>query len=65
MRMLFSQVLCGSVLTPRAGVYSVIGLNSVQVLTIIDLRYFYVWRNSRADRGLTVIEGDPNFRYSL
>lgn len=49
----------------KSGVYSVVGLNAFQIVTVVGLRYFYVWQNKRADKGKTVIEGDPNFRYSL
>lgn len=41
------------------------GFNAFQMVTVVGLRYFYVWQNKRADKGKTVIEGDPNFRYSL
>lgn len=40
-------------------------MNCFQIATVIGLRLFFMWRNMLADRGRVVIEGDPDFRYSL
>ncbi len=47
------------------GVWSVVGLNCFQVITIIGLRFFFKYRNRLADQGKVVIEGDAKFRYQL
>ncbi|BEJ12440.1 hypothetical protein CspHIS471_0209000 [Cutaneotrichosporon sp. HIS471] len=47
------------------GVWSVVGLNAFQCITVIGLRFFFAWRNKLADRGKVVIEGDAKFRYQL
>ncbi|BEI81739.1 hypothetical protein CcaverHIS002_0208990 [Cutaneotrichosporon cavernicola] len=47
------------------GVWSVVGLNAFQSVTVIGLRFFFAWRNKLADRGKVVIEGDAKFRYQL
>lgn len=47
------------------GVWSVVGLNCFQILSVVGLRLFYMWRNKQADKGQVVIEGDASFRYQL
>jgi hypothetical protein len=47
------------------GVWSVIGLNVFQIVTVVGLRLFFQWRNRKADAGETIIEGDEKFRYQL
>lgn len=47
------------------GVTSVMAFNAFQIVSIVALRFFYVWRNKQADAGKIVIEGDADFRYSL
>lgn len=47
------------------GVWFTVAINIVQGLAVVGLRYFYKWRNSQADKGLVVIENDPDFRYQL
>lgn len=45
------------------GVWATVGFNVFQVISVIGLRFFFIWRNKQADAGKTVIENDPNFRY--
>jgi MFS family permease len=45
------------------GVYLTLALNSCVVLFSMALMLYFKWMNRRADRGLTVIEGSPAFRY--
>ncbi|KAL1405766.1 hypothetical protein Q8F55_007439 [Vanrija albida] len=44
------------------GVYTIIGLNSMAFVFAIILILWFRWKNSRADRGLMIIEGVEGFR---
>lgn len=47
------------------GVYLTIGMNVAVILLCIGLNLYYRYQNKRADRGLVVLEGSPDFRYQM
>ncbi|KAL1407931.1 hypothetical protein Q8F55_004727 [Vanrija albida] len=48
-----------------SGIYLTLAMNAANVVAVIALRFWMKWKNSRADQGLCVIEGNPDFRYQL
>lgn len=45
------------------GIFLSIGMNALTVVVAPCLSFWMLWKNRRADRGLTVIEHDVNFHY--
>lgn len=45
------------------GVFLTFGLNAAVIVLALALMVYFKWQNRRADRGLVVLEGSPNFRY--
>ncbi|TXT04324.1 hypothetical protein VHUM_04211 [Vanrija humicola] len=48
-----------------SGIYLTLALNAVNVIAVLGLRFWMVWKNKQADKGLCVIEGNPDFRYQM
>lgn len=51
--------------TYRPGIYGVLACN-ILIIAIVSMNTIYFRReNRKADKGEKVLEGDPNFRYTI
>jgi len=51
--------------TYRPGVFACLGCNILIIIIVVVNSIYFRMENKKADRGEKILEGDPNFRYTI